>query len=112
MKSHEPCALILGAESILHHPIPDFPGRPVFRDFLEKIIVRVEKETQSRSKIVHIKPAPLGPFDIFNAVVKRERQLLQSRRTRLANVISADGNSVEAWREFRAKLESVDHQPH
>src|SRR4051794_16667499 len=62
MKSHEPCALILGAESILHHPVPNFSRRSILRNFLEEIIVRIKKETQSRPKVVYIKTTPLGPF--------------------------------------------------
>ena len=75
---------------MFHYAVPDFARRPVLCNFLKEIVVRVEKETQPRPKIIHMKAASLRPFDVLDAVIKRERQFLQSSRTRLANVISAD----------------------
>ena len=112
VKAHQPGALVLRAEAFFHHPIPNLAGRAVFGDLLEEIIVRVEEEAEARTELVHIEAAPARPLDVLDAVIQSERQFLQRGRAGLANVVSADGNRVEAGREFRAELESVDHQPH
>src|SRR5580692_2123656 len=112
METHQPGALVLGPEPLLHHLIPDLARRPVFRDLLEEIVVRVEKEAEPRTKFVYVKAAPACPFDIFDAIIKCESQLLQRSRSGFANVISADRDCVKAWRELRSEFECVDYQTH
>src|ERR1022692_4210311 len=72
----------------------------------------VEEKAEARTEIVHIEAPPPRPLYILDAVVQRERQLLQGSRTGFANVVAADGNGVEAGRELRSELKGVDHQPH
>ena len=112
MKAHQPGALVLGAETGLHYLTPNLPGGAVLGDLFEKIVVRVEEEAQARTELVHVEAAAPRPFDIFDTVVEREREFLQGGRAGLANVISADGNGVEARRELRSELKRVDHQAH
>src|SRR5579864_4654196 len=112
MEAHQPGALGLRAETILHYAIPDLARGAVFRDLLKKIIVRVEEEAQARPEFVDIQSSPACPLHVFDAIVQRESQLLQRGRSRLANVIPADRNGVETRREFRSKLKSVDYQSH
>ena len=104
VEPHQPRALVLRAEPIFHHPIPDLACGAVFRNFLEEVVVRVEKETEPRTKFVHIQPAPPCPLHILDAVIQRESQLLQRRRARLADVISADRNRVKSGREFCSSI--------
>src|SRR3984957_20686317 len=108
MKAHQPRALLLRAKTILHHPIPDLACRPVLGDLFKEIVVRVEKETEARAEFIYIKSTASRPFHIFHAVIQRESKLLERGRARLANVISADGNRIEARREFRSEFERID----
>src|SRR5580658_5682597 len=112
MEAQQPGALVLRAETVFHHAVPNLPGGTVLGDLFEEIVVRVEEKTQSGAELVNVKPATARPLYVFDAVVERERQFLQSRRSSFPNVISADGNGVEARRELRAELEGVDDQPH
>src|SRR5207253_692488 len=77
-----------------------------------KVVVGVEEKAQPRTEVVHIEAASARPLHVLHAVVKGECQFLQRGRAGLADVISADRNRVEAWREFRTKLESVHYQAH
>ena len=95
VEAHEPGALVLRAEAVLHQPIPDFARRAILGNLFEEIVVRVEEEAQARTELVHIEPAAARPLDVLDAVIDRERQFLQRGRTGLANVISADRNGVE-----------------
>ena len=72
----------------------------------------IEEEAQPGSEIIDLQPAAQSPLHILHPVIKGEGQLLQRRRTGLANVISADGDRVEARSEERSELDGVDHQPH
>src|SRR5215471_18002430 len=99
MEAHEPCALIFGAETIFHHPVPDLARSAVLGDLLEEIVMRVEEEAEAWA-------------ELFDTVIQRECQFLQRGRSGLADVVSADRNRVEAGSKFRAELEGVDHQPH
>ena len=90
VKAHQPSALVLRGKAVLHHAIPDLASGPVLRDLLKKIIVRVEKEAQPRTEVIHLKSTTQRPFDVFHAVVQREGQFLQRSRSGFANVISAD----------------------
>ena len=112
VEAHQPGALVLGAEALLHQAIPDFARGAVLGNLLEEIVVRVEEEAEARAELVDIEPAAPRPLHVLDAVVDGECQLLQRGRAGLANVIAADGNGVEARRELGAELEGVDHQPH
>src|SRR5205814_6591589 len=112
MKAHEPSALILVAKAVLHHPIPDFSRGAILGNLFEKVIMSVEEKAQARAEVVHIEPATARPLHILDAVIECECQLLQSSRASLANVISADGNRVEAGSELCAEFEGVNDQRH
>ena len=72
----------------------------------------IEEEAQPRREIVDFESPAQGPFHVLHPIVEGESQFLQRCRTRLPNVIAADGNGVEAWSEERRELDGVDHQPH
>src|SRR3954447_3417941 len=112
METHEPRTCLLGAEAVLHQAIPDFARRTVLRDLFEEVVMRVEEEAETRTKFVDVESAPSRPFDVFHAVIDREREFLQRSGTGFTNVISADRNGVEARRELRTELERVDDESH
>ena len=60
---------ILRMESLGHDLVPDFSRGPIFRDLLEKIIVRIEEERKTGRKIVYVETSTAGPFDVLDAVV-------------------------------------------
>src|SRR5580704_18567989 len=101
MESHQPGPLILRAETVLHQPIPDFARCAVLGDLLEEIVVRVEEEAEARAELVNIEAATARPFYVLDAVVYRERQLLQRSRAGLADMVATDGDRVELRRELR-----------
>jgi hypothetical protein len=81
---------------VAHHLVPDAPRRSVFSDFFEEIAVRVEEEREPRRKIVYVEAAPQAPFDVLEPVAQRERQFLNCRRTRFANVVAAHRNRIKS----------------
>ena len=74
--------------------------------------MRVEEETQARTKIIHLQATTQRPFDILNTVIQRERQFLQRSGTSFADVITTYRNRVEARSELRPELKCVHHQTH
>ena len=112
MEAKDRRARIPAVEALGHHLVPDFPGGAVLGDLFEEIVVRVEEEREPRRKLVDVQARAPGPLDVLDAVVQRERQLLQRRRARFANVISADRNRVPLRHVLRAELERVDDELH
>src|SRR6185312_16371844 len=98
---------VFRAVTVPHRVCPDFARRPILRDLLEEIVMRVEKEAKARSEIVNSQAALQRPIHVFDAIAQRERELLNGSRARLANVVSADRNWVEARDFARAELNRV-----
>ena len=96
MESQLQTALVSRAEAVAHKLSPERSRRTVLRDLFEEIVVRVEKEAQARREVVDCQPALERPFHVLDAVAQRKRQFLHGRGTRFPDVISADGNGVEA----------------
>src|SRR5262245_18526702 len=80
VEAHQPGTWILRAEAVLHQPVPDLARGAELGDLLEEIVMRVKEEAESRTKLVDVQPATLGPIHVFDAVVDREREFLQRRR--------------------------------
>ena len=112
VEAHEPGALVPRAKAVFHHAIPDFSRGAILRDLFEKIVVRVKEEAQAGTEFIYFQAAAARPFHVLDTVVQGERELLQSGRSRLADMISADRDGVEPWRVLRTELEGIDHQPH
>ena len=110
MKTESQRARVFGVEAFAHGVVPDAPRGAIFRQFLEEIVVRVEEERQSRREIVHGEAALHPALHILDPVAQRERQLLNRRRARLANVIPADGDGIEARRALCAKFQRVHYK--
>ncbi len=102
----------LRAKSLGHQPIPDLARGAELGDLLKEVVMGIEEEAQPGSEIVDAQPAAQRPLHVLHAVIEGESELLQRRRTCLANVIAADRDGVEARSKTRAELKGVDHQAH
>ena len=76
------------AISFFHVARPDPPRGPELGDFLEEIVVDVPEEGKPRSEVVDVEAASDAALDVGEAVGERERKLLRSRRSGLANVVA------------------------
>ncbi len=112
MEAHEPGAGVFCAEAVFGQAIPDFARGAVLGDLFKEIVVRVEEETQPRAELVDVEAAAAGPLHVLDAVIDGEGQFLQGRGSGFADVVTADGNGVEARGELGAELEGVNHQAH
>ena len=74
--------------------------------------MRVEEERDARHEVVDVEPGVDAVLHVLEAVAQRERQLLQRRRARLADVIAAHRNRVPLRHFLRAEREDVGDQPH
>src|ERR1700722_19978259 len=72
----------------------------------------IKEEAQPRREIIDMQAPAERPFHVLHAIVEGEGELLQRRRTGLANVISADRDGVEARGEERSEFDRVHYQPH
>ena len=95
-----------------HDLVPDAARGAIFCNFLKEIVVRVEEEGESRSKLIDVEAAAHAPFDILHAVAQGESKFLNRRRAGFANVVAADGDGIELRSVLDAEFERVDHQAH
>ena len=89
-----PRALVLRAEAVAHGLGPDLPRGAILGDLLEEVAVRVEEERHARHEVVDVEAGVDAPLHVLDAVAQRERQLLQRRRARFADVIAAHRDRV------------------
>src|SRR5260370_695315 len=61
MKPQQQRSRIASPKAFAHDPRPQSPRRPVLRDLLQQIIVRVKEKLKLRRKIVNIQPTNLRP---------------------------------------------------
>src|SRR4029077_14200874 len=94
VKAQCPRARILRAVALDHRLVPDAPSRAILGNLLEEIAMRIKEERKLRDEYIHIQPAAYAPLDVFQTIPQSERQFLNRRRTRFANVIPADGNGI------------------
>ena len=104
-------ARVGGAEPVAHDVRPQTPRRPELGDLFEKIVVTVEEERQALSQAVDVEPRVDAGLHIGDRVGQREGNLLHRRRTRLADVIAADGDRVPLRQLVFAEREDVGHDP-
>ena len=91
---------------------PDPPGGAVLGDLLEEVAVRVEEERHARHERVDVEPGVDAPLHVLDAVAQRERQLLERRRARLADVVAAHRDRVPPRHFVGAEREDVGDEPH
>src|SRR5579884_2256163 len=92
---------------LAHDMCPDLAGGTVFGNFFKEVTMRIEKEAKPRCEFIDLQPARKHPVDVLDAVAKREGQLLHSGRSGFANVITADGDGMEARHMPSCKLNGV-----
>ena len=112
VKAQLPRALVLGAEPIAHHLGPEPSGGAELGDLLEEVAVRVEEEREPRRELVHVEPGVDAVLHVLDPVAQRERELLQRRRSRLADVVPADRHGVPPRHFLSAEGEDVGDEPH
>ena len=112
VKAHPGGARILRAEALGHRAIPDAARRTIFSDLFEEVVMRVEEEREAWCEVIDGESAAERPLDVLDPIVEGEGEFLQRRRTGFADVVSGDGDGIEARRVKGAELEGVDHQPH
>src|SRR5438309_11688739 len=85
-------ARIRRAEPLRHASRPQTSRRAELRDFLEKVIVRIEEERDALSEGIDVKTCVDCRLHIRARVREREGDLLYRGRCRLPAVITADRN--------------------
>ncbi len=105
-------ARILCAEAFHHNARPEAAGGAVLGDFLEKVVVGVEKERKLRSEFVDAKPGVKRGLDVSDAISEGEGDFLDSGRASFADVIAGDGNRVPLGEMVAAPGENVGDDAH
>ena len=103
---------VRGAEALGHHARPQAARRPELRHLLEEVVVRVEEERQPLAEVVGREPRRDRRLAVGDPVRDRERELLDRRRARLADVVAGDRDRVPARQPLGAVREQVGRQPH
>ena len=103
---------VRGAEPLPHDACPQPAGRAELRNLLEEVVVGVEEERDALAELVGREAGRHRRLAVGNAVGHRERELLDGRRARLADVVAGDGDRVEERQPLRAVGEEVGRDPH
>ena len=92
MKAQHPRARILRLKIFTHDVRPHASGGAKLCDLFQKIGVRVEKERQARSEVVHVESRFDGGLYVSHAITQRECNFLHSGGAGLPHVVARDGN--------------------
>src|ERR1041384_121013 len=76
VKAKRPRTRVPGIEALGHDLVPNSSGCTVLGDLFKEIVVRVEKETQSRRELIDVHSAIYGVLCVLDSVSQRERKLL------------------------------------
>ena len=90
---------------------PQPPRRAELGDLLEKVVVRVEEERQPLAEPVDVEPGVERRLHVGERIRERERDFLDRRRSRLADVIAADRDRVPVRQLPIAVGEDVGDDP-
>ena len=88
-------------------PRPESARRAILGDLLEKIIVGVKKERQSRGKVIDAQSLTERRFHIGQTVVERECQLLHCGGARLTDVIAANADRMIQRYGFNTEFNNI-----
>ena len=102
---------VLHLEPLAHQARPEPPRRSKLGDFLEQIVVGIEEERDARRYLFHLESGATGCLKVFQRIPQGEGNLLDRRRTRLANVVAADADAVPAWKVVPAVGEKICGDP-
>jgi hypothetical protein len=103
---------VRGAETVAHDPRPEPARGAELRDLLEEVVMRVEEEREPLAELVRRKTSCDRGLRVGDAVRERECELLDRRRSGLANVVPRDRDRVEARQALVAVREQVGRDPH
>ena len=101
---------VVGVESLAHQPGVEASRRAELGDLLEEIIMRREKEGETRSECSERNAGVNSPANVFQRIGKRERDFLYCGRTGLPHVIAGDRDRIEVHLFFRDETEDVGNQ--
>src|SRR5215813_1723604 len=87
---------IARAKTIAHYSSPQSASRAELCDLFKKLIVRVEKERDSRRKRIDIETRVDRGLHVGDRIGQRESDLLRGGRTGFADVITGDRYRVPA----------------
>ncbi len=104
--------LIPRAEPLTHDLRPHPAGRPELRDLLKHIVMRIEKERQTRRELINHKTSIQSGLHIRDPRTQRERNLLHRRAALLPEVIPRDRDRVPQRNVLPAIREQIRRQPH
>ncbi len=104
----------LGArpDPLPHQPGPEPPRRPELGHLLEEVVVRIPKEGETGSEVIHLEPGVDRRPDVGEAVGQGEGHLLHRGGPRLPDVVPADRDRVPRGQPGGAVGEQVSDQPH
>src|SRR5437667_5922591 len=85
-----------GVETVAHNPCPQPTRCPEFGDFLQKMVVDIEKERQLHPERVYLEPRFERRLDVGDPIGQREGDLLYRRRAGFADVIATDADRIPA----------------
>ena len=112
VEAQEPGAWVAGAKRLAHLPRPDAARRTELGNLLKEVVMAVEEEAKARGEVVYVQAACDGPAHVLQAIAQGEGQLLRRRRSRLADVVAADGDGVPQGHLARAELDRVGDEAH
>ena len=67
---------VFAFEAFGHDFVPDLPGGPILRNFLEQVVMRIKEKGETRGELIDVKSGANGPFHVLDAVVQRECKFL------------------------------------
>src|SRR5215468_1979859 len=98
---------ILGAEALLHDAGPHPAGGAILGHFLQKIVMSVEEERESRGKAVDIQARLNRRLDIGYGIAEGKRYLLDGGGTSFTHVVAGDRNRIPLRHLLAAKRTHV-----
>src|SRR6266550_6232571 len=110
VKAHHERAGIFRAVSLLHVPRPNATRSTKLCDLLEKIVVDVPEERKPRRERIDVEASRNSPLDVSESIGESERELLRGRRSRFANMVAGNRNSIPLRNVSCGPLEAIDDQ--
>ena len=112
VKAKAPGTFIFRFETLFHELGPESARGSEFGDLLEKVIVDVEKETESAGELIHIEPALDRRLHVGEAISERERDFLNSRASGFSDMVARYGDRVPVRNLAGAIVENVGDDSH
>src|SRR5665213_1107876 len=111
MKAEHLRSRVLGAKAFRGDFCPNATRGPIFRDFFQKVVVRIQEEREARAKRVNIESSIYCSLDVGGGVAKREGEFLDGNRSSLPYVVDADGDRITVRNVSLAMGENVGNEP-